>query len=285
MKITFCAIAATACLLSANTVFAQTDSTKTKHKKHTLTITFPNGIQINNAGDSSSKSFTDSLKDKSDKDDKKFKTNMTMLDLGINILQDKTNYQDPAVKNYLHVPAGQQNASLFDLRQGKSINVNIYPFMFRYRLLKTGGQRIYLTTGLGLQLYNFRYEQPLTYTRSHFVDLANTNFHKDKVALDYLNIPLMLTFKTKLYSDNWLVYGGGITGGYRIASWTKQESGMYGKVKVHDAFDFADFNSCVTAEIGIDDMFRFYGSYQLTNLYSNALNQHPVSFGIRFSGI
>ncbi len=272
-----------------NTANAQTDSTKKSKKGGTsISISIPNGIEIIK-NDTSSKNVR-SIKDKDvekkkEADDKKFKTYMTMMDLGLNVLDDKTNYQSMGVKNYMHVPANQQNGSLFNLRQWKSINVNVYPVMCRFRLLKTSGQKIYFSTGLGLQLYNFRYEQPIDYSKNHYVSLDTISIGKNKLGMDYLNIPLMFTFKSKVGKKDWLVYGAGLTEGYLISSWTKQVSGARGKVKVHDGFDFADFNTCVTAEIGLEDKFRFYASYQLTSMYKNDLDQHPFSFGVRISGI
>jgi hypothetical protein len=207
------------------------------------------------------------------------------VDLGLNILADYTNYSGAAARNYLQVPEGQQNKSLFDIYQVKSINLNIYPMTFSYRALKTRHQRIFITSGLGLQLYNFRYEQPLTYIKNPAgVMLDSVHFTKDKLGLDYLNVPLMVTFKTRFLRTHWLAYGAGITEGYLISSWNKRLSGERGLEKIHGNYGLADFNTCVTAEFGIEDIFRFYASYQLTSMYSSGtgLNQHPFSFGLRF---
>ena len=166
--------------------------------------------------------------------------------------------------------------------------------MVKFRALKTEGQRIYLSSGIGFQFYNFRFENPITYAKNPArVTMDTIVFTKDKLAMNYLNIPLMLTFKTRFHkgdsgkskNDKWLVYGFGVTEGFRIDSWSKQKSGDRGKVKVHDAFGLADFNTCVSAEIGVEGVIRFYASYQVTSLYSNGIDQHPVSFGIRLGGI
>jgi len=285
MKSTFCAIAAIAGFLFANTLHAQDASDSSKTKKchgHGNTLTISNdGLRIKHY-DSSGKANDSHEKEKQGR----FYSNFAMVDLGINLIQDNTNYANPSVKAFLNVPANDQNKSLFDLRTSKSINVNIYPWMIKYTALKTRGQRIYISSGIGLQLYNFRYESPLTYTRNPSSIIIDTiSFKKDKLALDYLNVPLMFTFKTKLSKDNWLVYGAGLTEGYLIDSWTKQESSERGKVKVHDAFGLADFNTCLSAEIGLEGVFRLFATYQLTDLYANGMNQHPVSIGLRFSGI
>lgn len=210
-----------------------------------------------------------------------------MLDLGFNTLQDNTNYANPNVGNYLRVP--NPNSNTLALRNGKSINVNFYPVIYRFALLKSGGQRIYLSTGIGLQLYNFRYENTVLYKRSPASVITDSmDYKKDKLGVDYLNIPLMLTFKTKIAKDNWLVYGFGITGGYRIASWNKLRSSELGKQKIHGDFDLSDFNECITAEVGWEGIIRFYASYQLSSLYntgSTGLDMHPISFGVRIGGL
>lgn len=286
MKRTFCALAAIAALTMASSVKAQekNDSTIAPKKHHSVTISI-NGMQVKETVDSTAKADATSKAKKEEKS--RWKMSYGMVDLGLNSLRDNTNYQDPGVQAYLAgVPAGKRNSGLFDLRTGKSVNVNVYPWMMSYKALKTHGQRIYLSTGIGLQLYNFRYEEPLTYTKTPGVFIDTISFKKNKLGLDYLNVPLMVTFKTRLHKDTWLVYGVGITEGYRLASWTKQVSDGRGKVKVHDAFGLADFNTCITAEFGIDNVFRLYASYQVTSLYSsNGIDQHPVSIGFRFSGM
>ena len=225
-----------------------------------------------------------------------FDSHYGILDLGFNTIIDNTNYNSAAAKSFLNVPDNQRNSSLFNLRAGKSINVNIYPFMETFYALKRKNQKINISTGIGLQLYNFRYDNPITYTHSpNGVSVYNplsavasgTTFKKDKLGFDYLNVPLMVTFKTRLHNNHWLAYGVGITAGYSISKWTKQESGEFGKVKDHNSFGFSDFNSCLTGEIGIAPGIRLYGSYQLTNMFTSGtgMEQHPVSFGFRFFAI
>ena len=285
MKRSICAMAAIAGLLFAQTSPAQENKEKEvkkagKHDHDVLNIS-NKGIRIY-ATDSTGKPL-DTVKAE---DKHKFTSSVMLFDLGLNQLMDNSDYTSPAVKAYLNVPANQQNKSLFDMKPAKSINVNFYPWMVKFRALKTHGQRIYISSGIGLQLYNFRYEDNITYTRNPNSIIKDTIlFTKNKLGLDYLNVPLMLTFKTRLHKDSWLIYGAGITEGFRISSWSKQVSGERGKVKVHDDFGLADFNTCATAEIGLEGVVRFYVSYQLTSLYASGLDQHPISFGLRFSGI
>jgi hypothetical protein len=110
-------------------------------------------------------------------------------------------------------------------------------------------------------------------------------FSKNKISITYLSVPLMITAKTRMAKGLWLVYGVGVSGGFRINSLQKQISGERGKQKNHDQFNFSDFNACVSGEIGIDGYVRLFASYQLTNLYTNSLTQYPYSIGVRFIGI
>ena len=291
MKHTFRIAMAIIAIFVTGNALAQspTDSTSKNAKEKKELVISNHGIFIKHSVDSTGKKKVHEM-DKTE--DKRFSSTLG-LDLGFNMLGDNSNYNDPDVKNYLKVPAAQQNSHLFDLRQSKSINVNINCYE-SFRLLKTPGQQIYLSSGLGLQLYNFRYENNISYLKGKGGVVEDTiNFTKNKLGMDYLNVPLLFTFKTRIYQneknhkhDGWLVYGAGITGGFGISDWTKQKSSALGKVKVHDDFAFAGFNSCLTGEIGLDDVIRFYASYQLTNMYSGVgLVMHPFCIGFKISGI
>jgi hypothetical protein len=215
------------------------------------------------------------------------KVHFLMLDLGFNALHDRTNYASPAAQQYLQVGADRKNGNLFSLRQGKSINVNIWPVLFDIRLMKSRSQKISLYTGAGLQLYNFKFSKDISYLNqtSPMVIEDSVQFSKNKLAFAYVSIPLMLNFKTRLGGNFWVTYGLGVIGGYCFDSWTKQISDERGKQKNHDQFNFQKFNLNLSGEIGINGYIRFYGTYQVTNMYQNSLVQNPYCIGIRFFGI
>lgn len=265
IRILSCLMAA---LLFANmNATAQDDDNK---KKKSLVIS-NEGISINTE----------------DEKEKEFGIEWAVVDIGINSLQDKTNYASAEAQNFLQVPQEYQNENLFNLRTGKSINVNVWPVIARWRMLNTGGQKIYLGMGIGLQMYNFRFTRPVNYINdvTPAVVMDSISFKKNKLGMTFLSMPLMLTFKTKAGEKTSFVYGVGITGGYRIASWMKQVSDSRGKQKYHDKYNLSDFNSCLTAELGLDGYFRLYASYQITPLHENALDQYPFCLGIRIGGI
>ncbi len=209
----------------------------------------------------------------------RFATQWGMVDLGFNRLHDNTDLST--------VPDNHE--SIFRLRESKSINVNVWVFNGRLRLNETRRQKWYMTTGLGLQMYNFRFEAPYQYTSASpeyptLIDSSRQGFQKNKLGFTYASIPLGLLGKTRI-GDKWLVYGGGVMGGMRIASWTKLKTEGYGKEKNHDAFNFQPFNACVYGELGVDDIIRLYGTYQLTALNKTGVDQHPFAIGIRFIGL
>ena len=136
-----------------------------------------------------------------------------MIDFGFNMFDDKTNYNSSAAQSFLHTDAANKNTNLFSLNQSKSININIYPVMFKYRLLNNPAQKICLVTGLGLQLYNFRFNKSISYVNNStsYVIMDTVGFKKNKLAFDYLNVPLEILLKSRLTKKHSFVYGFGIT--------------------------------------------------------------------------
>lgn len=221
------------------------------------------------------------------KKDKKVTLQYFMLDLAFNNINDRTDYSNPETQAFLHMDPAQKNANVFRLNEGKSMSVNIYPALVRMQLMRTKNQKIYLSSGLGLQIYNFRYKSNIAYANDAepFVFMDSVHFTKNKLAVAYLQIPLMLTMKSRISEKHWIVYGAGIQAGYKVSSWMKQKSTERGKQKNHDPFNFQQFNLCVTGELGVNDYFRIIGGVQLTPLHQSALQQYPYFFGLRFLGI
>jgi len=161
-RILFAAATLTA-LLFTNTIFAQDSTDSTTKKKKTMSLSISNkGITFEEANDTAkSKKPVKTDKEKVGKPHLTF----AMFDLGFNMLNDATNYSDPTLATYLNVPAADRKADLFDLKNGKSMNVNIYPLMVKLPIVKTKNQRLYLATGLGFQVYNFRFDKDISYTK------------------------------------------------------------------------------------------------------------------------
>jgi len=239
-------------------------------------------ISLGSGGLKVGKYTSDEVRDK-----KRVNLHFLMLDLGINALNDRTDYASAGAKSYLQVSPDKQNGNLFSLRPAKSINVNIWPVLANFNLFNSKSQKISLYTGAGMQLYNFRFNKRITYmneTNPMIVE-DSVDFSKNKLAFAYASIPLMLNFQTRVGGKTWLTYGFGVIGGYAFDIWTKQISDERGKQKNHDQFNFNRFNLNLSGEIGIKNIIRFYGTYQVTNMYQNSLVQNPYCIGIRFFGV
>ncbi|MBK8088230.1 MAG: hypothetical protein IPK31_09935 [Chitinophagaceae bacterium] len=79
-------------------------------------------------------------------------TNWMIFDLGFSNVNDQTNYSSAAAQAFF--PGGTKD--LMSIRNGKSINVNIWFFMQKVNLIE---HVLNLKYGLGLELNNYRYEK------------------------------------------------------------------------------------------------------------------------------
>lgn len=219
-------------------------------------------------------------------------TNWGILDLGISNYSDETNYS--ATGGFLYnlpgaVPLGKND---FKLREGKSINVNIWFFMQRLNIIK---QHVNLKYGLGLELNNYRYKSPsnISYLEqnpfvsgqagSPIIFRDSIQFSKNKLAADYLTVPLMLNFSTSPgYTNKGLSLSVGVSAGYLYSQRNKQESDERGKRKNKGDYDLERFKLSYIAELGLGPV-RLYGSYSPESFYKTGLNMKPYTVGIRFS--
>jgi hypothetical protein len=211
-------------------------------------------------------------------------TNWLVFDFGFDNMNDQTNYSSPAVQQ-LFSPAGSGNADWFDQRNGKSVNVNIWFFMQRLNLVQ---HILNLKYGLGLELYNFRYTQPVRFDTdptngySYYLDRAQ-NYSKNKLATDYLAVPVMLNFNFTPGKKPWETFGlsAGVSMGYLYSSRQKIINEQ-GKNKIHNNFDLEEFKLAYIAELQLG-FIKLYGSYASKSIFKNGINQTPYAIGVRFS--
>jgi hypothetical protein len=206
-------------------------------------------------------------------------TNWMIVDLGINQVNDKTNYTQAIANGYL--PAGA-NEDWFDQRGFKSTNVNIWVFMQRVNMIK---HVVNLKYGLGVELNNYKYREPIRFqeTSKPLVIMENVEYKKNKLAADYITIPVMLHFNFTPHSKtHGFGFSAGLSGGYLYSSRQKTVGGGMGKHKEHDDFDLRKFKVAYIAEISLGPV-RLYGSYATQSMFKNGLDQTPYSFGLRLS--
>lgn len=206
-------------------------------------------------------------------------TNWLIFDLGVNQVNDNTNYAQAIANGYL--PAGA-NENWFDQRTLKSTNVNIWFFVQRLNMIK---HVVNLKYGLGLELNNYKYTEPIRFQKTNqpLVIMENLDYKKNKLAADYITVPLMLNFNfTPNTNNHGFGFSAGVSGGYLYSSRQKTVGGEMGKKKQRDDFDLRKFKVAYIAEISLGPV-RLYGSYATQSMFKNGLDQTPYSFGIRAS--
>jgi len=160
-------------------------------------------------------------------------TNWFIFDLGFANLHDKTNYSSPEAINFLQGTPAFTKEDL-KLKTSKSSNVNIWLFMQKINITK---HVLNLKYGLGLEMFNYRYENNITYNKNPvFIYRDTVDFSKNKLYAGYATIPFMLNINTAPNKRYGFSISAGISAGYRVGTHTKQISDERGKVKVHDDF-------------------------------------------------
>jgi len=218
---------------------------------------------------------------------KKISTNWWILDLGFAGHRDETNYATAVVNNnYLRTfgaANGAPNNQTFNLNNGKTTNVNLWFFMQKVSIVK---QAVFLKYGMGMEMYNFRYDSRVSYRKESFPYLYNDSisFSKNKLFAGYLSVPLMLHVNTTPGNKKGFSFSAGVSAGYLVGSRVKQKSEERGKQKYKGDFDLSPFRTALIGELGIGPV-KLYGSYSLNTLHDSytKLEQYPFAVGIRFS--
>ena len=208
----------------------------------------------------------------------KLSTNWGIVDLGISQFNDKTNYAQAISQGDLGAGA---NEDWFDLRNGKSINVNIWFFMQRLSLIN---HYVNLKYGLGLELNNYRYSENIKYQKdaSPLVVMDNVNYKKNKLAADYLTLPMMLNFNLTPNRRHGFGFSVGASAGYLYASRQKTVSNDFGKKKDKDNFDLRKWKVSYIGELSLG-IVKLYGSYATQSMFENGIDHTPYNVGIRLS--
>jgi hypothetical protein len=212
-------------------------------------------------------------------------TNWWILDLGFSSFKDNTNYSSIAAQQY----APGSNNTWFDLKDGKSVNVNFWFFMQKLSMIK---HAVNLKYGLGIELNNYRYKQPVRYQakppamvnppRVILDGTVGRSYSKDKLAADYLTVPIMLNFNFTPNRKEGFGFSAGISAGYLYSARNKTITSDEGKKKAKDDFELDKWKLSYIAELSLGPV-RFYGTYALKNMYTRGLDMTPYNFGFRFS--
>ena len=206
-------------------------------------------------------------------------TNWFIFDFGFANFTDNTNYPAAIASGFI---APDVTSDQFDLRTGKSVNVNMWFFMQRLNMIK---HVVNLKYGLGLELNNYRFEDERLHFQKNptyiFVDKDWSNVDKNKFAADYVTVPLMLNFNFTPDRENGFGLSAGVSAGFLYSS--RQKIKVDGeKSKVHDDFDLEQWKFSYIGELNMGPV-RLYGSYAMHNMWQKGLDQTPYNVGIRFS--
>lgn len=207
-------------------------------------------------------------------------TNWLIVDLGFANYTDHTDYGAAAAAGVVQPGlSGDQ----FKLRTGKSLDVNIWLFMQRINLIS---RVVNLKYGLGIELNNYRYETPILYnkTTNLFTTDPARHYSKDKLAADYVTIPVMLNVNlTPGRSYNHSVgFSAGVSAGYLYSSRQKMVTAEDGKQKIHADMYLRPFKISYVGELQLGPL-KLFGSLATRSMFEKGLDQTPWNAGVRLS--
>jgi hypothetical protein len=164
--------------------------------------------------------------------------------------------------------------------------------MQRLNLIK---HNVNLKYGVGLEMNNYRYKSSISYkesgvkpysavqTNAPFIFRDSISFSKNKLAADYLTVPIMLNFTTNPGSKKkGIGFSAGVSAGYLYSQRNKQKSSERGKDRNKGDYDLERFKLSYVAELRLGPA-HFYGSYSPQSFYEHSLDMKPYNVGIRFS--
>jgi hypothetical protein len=258
--------------------FSQTDTTKNE-KADTIKI---GGMVIIKRGDKSdttrNRNISISNRNRDRKKNANVSTNWWIVDLGFANYSDNTNYSSAGAQAF----APGSNEEWLNLKTGKSININIWLFMQRLNLIK---HAVNFKYGLGVDLNNYRFDdEQIRFQKNPTIiilDPALKDVKKNKLAADYVTVPLLLNFNFTPGRDKGFGISGGVSGGYLYSSRQKIKRGD-DRDKTHDDFNLRKWKLSYIGELNLG-VVKIYGSYATKSMWEKGLDQTPYSVGLRVS--
>jgi hypothetical protein len=184
---------------------------------------------------------------------------------------------------------GMGYGEFFDLNHAKSLTININ---FAEYTFSNDRNTFGLVTGLGLNMMDFRFDQPMTLTKESSsglllpVELDSDGFKKSKLNVTYLTAPIILEIATPLkYKQHRLTLGAGVIGGVNVGSRTKIKTGD-GKTKDRRNFNINPLKYDLTGRIGLGELCVF-ANYGMTSIFEEGKGPQlvPLTIGISFPNV
>jgi len=170
------------------------------------------------------------------------------------------------------------------LNQGKSMEFDLNFYELNIGLAKN---YVGLVSGMGLSFNSYRFDNPYTLAKGPLmvgaVPLDYDDLSKTKLAVSYLNVPLLLEFQIPVNQNEGRVFiNAGVIGGVKLGSHTKVKHGDI-KDKDRSGFYINSFKYAATARIGYKDVCLF-ANYSLTPLFESGKGPGltPFTIGISF---
>lgn len=254
---------------------------------------------ISTIKDGEKKSSSISLSTKKDSVRETLETSWGSFDIGFNNYQDKTDYGSinsiQPNTNSLYLRMQNPSKEDFELRTGKSININIGIVKAQLSLYK---HYINLVSGITYDINNWSYSSSLNWNKPISPTLQQPElqvdyftrdslpYKKNKIVTNYLQVPLLLRFETSPNHEKKNVYiSAGGYAGYLVRVHTKQiYKGSDQKIKQHNDFNITKFQYGAQFEIGYRGTCLFFKK-AFTPLFATGTIQYPYSFGLRLTGL
>ncbi|MGV3658042.1 MAG: outer membrane beta-barrel protein [Chitinophagaceae bacterium] len=275
MKKLLLAAFATGLLMTAG---AQSDSTK-KEQADTIKV---GGMVIikkgdKNNGDNKNVVISSNRKYRSSN----VRTNWWIVDLGFANYNDETAYGSAAAQA---IAPGIGGKDALELRTGKSVNVNIWVFQQRLNLIK---HAVNLKYGLGVELNNYRFDDERVDFQKNptkiFIDPAYNEVEKNKLAADYVTVPLMLNFNLTPKKEKGFGFSAGVSGGYLYSARQKIKTDD-DKEKLRGNFDLRKWKLSYIGELNLGPV-KLYGSMAHQSMFEKGLDITPYNVGVRLGGL
>jgi hypothetical protein len=218
---------------------------------------------------------------------KDIETNWWIFDLGFTNFVDKSPNLMWLAANPNALPYGPgplMSPENFTLNNKKSTNVNIWVVTQKLNLYQ---HKINLKYGLGVEMFNFRFDKPISFRE----DIATSikydvvSFTKNKLLVKYLTIPVQINFSPNPTNKKGFYASIGMSAGYLWNAKNKQISGERGKEKFRGNFNLNDWRIATIGELGVGAV-RLYGSFANNNLFNknqSFIDMQPFAVGLRFS--
>ncbi|MGK2861020.1 MAG: outer membrane beta-barrel protein [Chitinophagaceae bacterium] len=204
-------------------------------------------------------------------------TNWWIMDLGFSNYVDNTNYPGAISSGFLAPGIGEEELKA---KAGKSRNVNIWVFMQRINMIKSV---VNLKYGLGVELNNYHFNDKDIRIQKNptKIDKGFSDPVKNKLAADYLTLPMMLNFNFTPNKRQNFGFSAGVSAGWLYSARQKIKSDK--KVeKTKNDFDLRKWKLSYIGEISLGPV-KLYGSYAFKSMFEKGLDLTPYNVGFRFS--